>query len=203
MLSLSDARFRPETAADGAIVAAICAEAFGPGRYARAAERIREMSPSDPDLCFVAEFGQTVVGAVRLTPIRIGDTPSLMLGPLAVRPQLKGKGIGKALMRLAAQAAQTAGWRAIILVGDQSYYWPLGYRVVPQGAIILPRPADPARLLLLELVPGASATIRGSVSGLVKGAPELGREDEAFPVKSEFHPPKSRISSIDTSSKID
>ncbi len=164
MLSLSDVRYRPETPADVAVVAEICAEAFGPGRYVRAVERVREMAPADPDLCFVAELEGVVVGAVRLTPIRIGLSPALMLGPLAVRPQFKGKGIGKALMRLAAQAAREKGWLVIILIGDQSYYWALGYRVVPHGAIIMPRPADPDRLLLLELVPGVSPTISGVVS---------------------------------------
>ena len=165
MQSLSDVRYRPETRADAAIIAEICAEAFGPGRYVRAAERVREMAPADPDLCFVAEREGRVIGAVRLTPILIGKTPLLMLGPLAVRPQYKGRGAGKALMRLAADAARQAGWPAIILIGDQSYYGPLGYRVVPRGAIVLPRPADPERLLLLELVPGVAPGIRGEVCG--------------------------------------
>ena len=178
MLSVSDVRFRPETPSDATLVAAICAEAFGPGRYVRAAERVREISPSDPDLCFIAEFEDTVVGAVRLTPIRIGATPALMLGPLAVRPHLKGRGIGKALMRLAAETARKAGWPAIVLVGDQSYYWPLGYRVVPRGAIVLPRPADPERLLLLELVPGVSSTLRGAVCGFARFAAAFDQGDD-------------------------
>lgn len=177
MFSVSDVRYRPEAPADAAVVAEICAEAFGPGRYVRAAERVREISPSDPDLCFVAEFEEAVVGAVRLTPIRIGRTAALMLGPLAVRPHLKGKGIGKALMRLAAETARRAGWTAIVLVGDQSYYWPLGYRIVPRGTILLPRPADPERLLLLELVPGIASTLGGVVCGHVGATPASGGDD--------------------------
>ena len=163
MLALSDVRYRPETSADAAVVAEICAEAFGPGRYVRAAERVREMAPCDPDLCFVAEVDGSVVGAVRLTPIRIGDTPSLMLGPLAVRPQLKGRGIGKALMRLAADAAREKCEKSIVLVGDPPYYAPLGYAVLPHGALNMPGPVDPARVLGLALVDGALGGLAGRV----------------------------------------
>ena len=115
----------------------------------------------DPALSYVADFGGEIVGSVRQTKIRVGNAPALMLGPLAVRPFLKGRGIGKALMRRAAQGATEAGETVILLVGDQPYYWGLGYRPVPPGTIHLPRPVDPARLLALELAPRAMLSLAG------------------------------------------
>ncbi|MEE2952268.1 MAG: N-acetyltransferase [Pseudomonadota bacterium] len=156
-------RYRPEEASDLDAIEAITDEAFGPGRYTRAAERVRELAAYDPALSYVADFGGEIVGSVRQTKIGVGDAPALMLGPLAVRPFLKGKGIGKALMRRAAQGAAEAGETVILLVGDQPYYWGLGYRPVLPGRIQLPRPVDPTRLLALELVPRATLTLTGPV----------------------------------------
>ena len=57
---------------------------FGPGRFARAAYRIRETTPADPGLSFVARVGTLLVGASAMTPIAIGGAPALLLGPLIV-----------------------------------------------------------------------------------------------------------------------
>ena len=57
----------------------------------------------------------------------------LLLGPLVVEPAYKGKGHGKALMRLAMEEARKAGWPFVILVGDQPYYWPFGFRPLPRA----------------------------------------------------------------------
>ena len=59
---------------------------FGPGRYARTAYRIRETTPADPALSFVARVGTLLVGASAMTPIVIGEASALLLGPLIVEP---------------------------------------------------------------------------------------------------------------------
>ena len=122
--------YRLEEPRDGDAIEAIAREAFGPGRFARAAERVRELHPMRGSLCFVAEHDGEIVGSVRLTELEGEKERALMLGPLAVRPHLKGKGIGKALMRLAARAAEDEGFAAIYLVGDSPYYALLGYRAL-------------------------------------------------------------------------
>ncbi|MEN3792027.1 N-acetyltransferase [Fulvimarina sp. MAC3] len=144
-------RYRLETPADGETIEAIAEEAFGPGRYVRAAERVRELYPIVPSLCFVASDGDAIAGSVRMTGFANAPERALMLGPLAVRPHLKGRGIGKTLMRHAARKAGDEGYRAIYLVGDPPYYALLGYRAIEPGRITLPRPADPSRILVLDL----------------------------------------------------
>src|SRR6266550_1400152 len=49
---------------------------FGPGRYARTAYRIREKMAHRLDLSYTARIGTLLVGSVRLTPVRIGETPA-------------------------------------------------------------------------------------------------------------------------------
>jgi predicted N-acetyltransferase YhbS len=131
---------------DGAI-RLINEEAFGPGRFTRAAERVREEGGHDRRLSFVAADRGAVIGSVRMTPIHAGPIAGHLLGPLAVRPSHKNLGIGRELVRIAVEAARRADSEAVILIGDPPYYGPLGFQPVPRGALIFPGPVDPARVL--------------------------------------------------------
>jgi predicted N-acetyltransferase YhbS len=86
-----------------------------------------------------------------------------LLGPLAVAPDLQGIGIGRSLMRRGLAEARNLGHRLVILVGDEPYYGRLGFRQVPAGQLLMPGPVEPARLLYLELDPGALEAARGLV----------------------------------------
>ncbi|MEP3048242.1 MAG: N-acetyltransferase [Roseibium sp.] len=142
---------RLEDAADNTAIEDLQAEAFGPGRYARTAFRIRENIPHRPDLAFVGQSGSDLAGSIRLTEISIGETAALLLGPLTVSPAFKNRGLGKALMQTALQTAKDAGDKLVLLVGDAPYYQPFGFERVPFGQIMLPGPVDPARLLIARL----------------------------------------------------
>lgn len=155
-----------ESAEDAAAIEKLHERSFGPGRFARTAFRLREMGPGDvPELCFVARVGTFLVGSVRLSPVRIGDVDALMLGPLAVEPAFENKGIGMGLMRRALDTARARGDRLVFLVGDYPYYNRVGFERVPPGRVTLPGPVDPARLLYLELQPGAFEGVAGMMSG--------------------------------------
>jgi predicted N-acetyltransferase YhbS len=134
---------------------------FGPGRFARTAYRIRERADPDPALSFVARVGTLLVGANAMTPIVIGGVPALLLGPLIVEPVFRSQGIGEALVARSLEAAKAAGWKLVILVGDEPYYARVGFQRVPPGRILLPGPVDPARMLYCELEPGALAAAEG------------------------------------------
>lgn len=157
---------RPERPSDASVIEALHQAAFGPGAYARAAYRVREQAPHDPRLSFVCVLGGEIIASVRLTPIAVGEGRGLLLGPLVVQPTRKGQGYGKGLMRKAMEAARNAGCPFVVLVGDQPYYWPFGFRPIPPGRVAMPGPVDPARLLVAELVPGASESLAGTVTGL-------------------------------------
>jgi predicted N-acetyltransferase YhbS len=138
---------------------------FGPGRFARTAYRIRETTPADPALSFVARVGTLLVGATTMTPIAIGVDPALLLGPLIVEPVFRSQGIGEALVKSSLEAAKAGGWKLVILVGDEPYYARMGFQRAPPGQISLPGPVDPERLLYCELDPGALAAAKGTTRG--------------------------------------
>ncbi|MDX6806365.1 N-acetyltransferase [Terrihabitans rhizophilus] len=135
--------------------------AFGPGRFARSAFRLREGVAPLPELSFVAKVATLLVGSVRLTPIRIGTAPALLLGPLTVEPAFMGRGIGSTLMERSIAAAREGQHALILLVGDEPYYGRFGFRRVPPGRIAMPGPVDPARVLICELQPGAFVDVSG------------------------------------------
>lgn len=152
----------PETPEFAAGIEKLHERAFGPGRFARSAFRLREGIAPDLTLSFIARVGTFLVGSVRVTPIRIGDTPALLLGPLTVEPAFMNRGIGKALMEQAIGAARAAGHKLILLVGDEPFYGRVGFRRIPEGQVTLPGPVDPDRVLICELQPGAFEGVSGA-----------------------------------------
>jgi predicted N-acetyltransferase YhbS len=148
---------------DAAAIERLHERTFGPGRYARTAYRIRERMAHRLDLSYTARIGTLLVGSVRLTSICVGDTPALLLGPLTIEPPFRDKGIGKAMMERALKDARDKGHRLVVLVGDEPYYARVGFKRVPGGTITMPGPADPARILAVELTEGALAGVSGIV----------------------------------------
>jgi predicted N-acetyltransferase YhbS len=153
----------PEQADDGPAIERLYERTFGPGRFARTAYRLREGAPHRLELSFTARIGTLLVGSVRLTPIKIGDTPALLLGPLTIEPPFRGRGIGKGLIKASLDAAREGGVRLVLLVGDLPYYGQLGFARVPHKQVVLPGPVDPDRVLIAELVPGAFNGVAGAV----------------------------------------
>ena len=153
----------PETPADADVIERLHERTFGPGRYARTAFRIREGAGHLISLSFTARIGTLLVGSVRLTPVRIGESRALLLGPLTVEPPFRRRGIGLALMQRALVEARRQGHRMVVLVGDESYYARAGFRRIPKGQAGMPGPVDPERLLVAELVDGAFAAVSGPI----------------------------------------
>ena len=104
-----------------------------------------------------------MVGSVRLTPICIGDTPALLLGPLTVEPPFRSHGVGTALVKRALAEAKVNGHKLIVLVGDQPNYAKSGFKRIPKGQVKMPGPVDPARLLVAELASGAFDGVFGMI----------------------------------------
>ena len=148
---------RPARPEDQAAIAALHARAMGPGRLARTAYRVREAAAGGfSPFCRVSLLDGRLIAAVGFTPVRIGGRDgALLLGPLAVAPDLANRGYGRGLAASALEDARAAGIALVVLVGDEPYYARLGFRRIPRGRIALPGPVDPDRLLAVELRPGA------------------------------------------------
>ena len=154
---------KPETADDALAIERLHERTFGPGRYARSAYRLREGRGHSLALSFTARVNTLLVGSVRLTPITIGETKALLLGPLTVEPAFRERGVGGGLIDRAIKEAAANRHRLIVLVGDEPYYGKYGFKKVPKGRVKMPGPVDPERLLVAELAGGAFTDVSGDV----------------------------------------
>jgi predicted N-acetyltransferase YhbS len=159
---------RNEQPIDSEAIERLHERAFGPGRFARTASRLREGASHLLDLSFTAMVGTLLVGSVRMTPVKAGDEAALMLGPLTVEPAFESRGIGAALMRRSLDTAKARGHTLVLLVGDEPYYSRFGFKRIPPQQLQLPGPVNPARFLALELTEGSLARASGLVSPLPK-----------------------------------
>lgn len=157
-------QIRGERPDDAAAIETLVTLCFGAGRYAKAAYRLREGVRPDARLGFVAEENKKLLGSVRFWPVLIGGQPSLLLGPLAVQPELRGRGIGIALMQRGIDAARALGHASIILVGDEPYYARVGFARLKPGQVRFTGPVNPERLLGLALKPGAVDKLAGRMA---------------------------------------
>ncbi len=153
----------PETADDAPAIERLHERTFGPGRFAKTAYRLREQAAHRLDVSFTARIGTLLIGSVWLSPVRVGETKALLLGPLTVEPAFRERGVGQALIERALKEAKAKGHRLVILVGDESYYGKSGFKRVPPGRATMPGPVDPARLLVAELDDGAFDGVSGTI----------------------------------------
>ncbi len=144
---LSSIRIAPETPADAAEAEALVLDAFGPGRFAKTAERLREAARRVAG--FTARHDGRMVGSVRLWAITVGGAEALFLGPIAVAADARGEGLGADLVAACVEEARRRGVAGVLLVGDAPYFSRFGFVAAPGAA--LPGPADPRRVLWLAI----------------------------------------------------
>ncbi len=154
-----------ETADDWWEVEALYDLCFAPGRSALSSYRLRDRVPPIVELCLTARDPDGILaGAVRNWPVRVGGALTVLLGPIAVHPTRQGEGLASLLMSQCLDAARTAGWDRIMLVGDAPYYGRFGFARLDQ--VIMPPPTNPARVLGLALTGGAWDGVTGPVTAM-------------------------------------
>ncbi|CAN7539024.1 N-acetyltransferase [Bosea sp. LjRoot90] len=148
---------------------------LGERRTSKSSERLREGRLPAQGLALTAERDGSVVATVRLWHVEANGRPALLLGPLAVSPELQGEGLGKTMMREAIWRAACRGHGAILLVGDAPYYERFGFSAAPMADLAMPGPVERERFLGLELREGALQ----DVSGVLKATGALVPAEEA------------------------
>jgi predicted N-acetyltransferase YhbS len=153
---------RKERPPDAAAREALLDQAFGKRRWRKSSQRLRDGRTPAEGLAFVATDGSRIIGTARLWTLACATGEQiLLLGPVAVAADCRNQGVGAALVRRAIAAAGRLGHRAIVLVGDATYYSRFGFSAEKSAGLRMPGPFERHRLLALELVPGALDGARG------------------------------------------
>ena len=109
------------------ITAAFAVAEHSDGTEARIVERLREAGALT--LSLVADDAGEPVGHIAFSPVTIDGQHSdwFGLGPVAVRPDRQGEGIGSALIREGLQRINEMGAAGCVLVGEPAYYGRFGF----------------------------------------------------------------------------
>lgn len=155
--------FKPTTARNAKAIEALLDRSFGADRRNRRSYAYRDGVDPVADLSFTAWHGSELVGTIAYWPVAIGDdlTPALLLGPVAVEPRLKGRGIGVTLIRRTLSKARRGGHRIAVLVGDAEYYARFGFVAAEPFGLWMPGQAE--RFMVKPLVAGALDGVRGGL----------------------------------------
>ena len=167
---------REETFRDTQAREALLDACFGPARFQKTCERLREGRMPAEGLSLVIDRDGKAIGTVRLWHISAGpNRPALMLGPIAIDSSVQGLGLGAKLMREALGRAAGYGHKAVLLVGDAPYYERFGFSAEKTGSLWMPGPYERSRFLALELEAGSLENARGLVSatGAFEQKPDL------------------------------
>ena len=148
---------------DGPLVDALIDHAFGPGRFTKVSERVREFASFAPELSMCAWTGERLVGCARIWRVRVGGRPVMFLGPFAVEQGERNAGFGARLIDRACEAARVAGESHVVLVGDEPYFSRVGFTKAAGRQVVMPGPVDQRRVLVRALTADA-----GELAGAVE-----------------------------------
>jgi predicted N-acetyltransferase YhbS len=162
---------RDESAIDVAARERLLDASFGPARFEKTCERLREGRAPAQGLALVAHLGDAFVGTIRFWHVRAGDRDALLLGPVAVDARHRSLGVGRKLIAEGLFRAVQRGHKGVILVGDATYYNPLGFSRALTRGLALPGPVEDERFLGLEFEPGALAGAQGLIIATGPRAP--------------------------------
>ncbi|MBE5799167.1 MAG: N-acetyltransferase [Clostridiales bacterium] len=192
--------FRSETPNDYAAVEFMTREAFW-NKYQPGCEEhyllhiLRGDDAVVTELCDVCEMDGEIVGHICYTRSTVvSDTgasfPVLTFGPVSVRPDMQGKGLGSQLIRATMARASEMGFAGVVITGSPAYYHRFGFRPASDFSILYEDGSSFPELMAAELGEGH---LHG-VSGRIRFAPAFAqiKEEDVLAFDVQF-PKKERL----------
>jgi len=121
-----------------------------------------------PELSLVATQEDKIVGYILFTKINIKDEnnnmhESLVLAPMAVKPELQKSGIGGQLIRNGLEVAKALNFKSVIVLGHEHYYPKFGFEPAAKWNIIAPFEIPSNVFMAIELVKDGLKNATGMV----------------------------------------
>ena len=107
-------------------------KSFGPGRFARSVYRLREKNDRDTEFSYIYELNNQILSSISYYKTFLNnDINGLLLGPLAVDPEHRGKGYVVELVKYTiALIKKTMAYDFILVIGDYHYYEKFGFKKI-------------------------------------------------------------------------
>lgn len=163
----NDIEIRVEQPSDYAAIDEVHEMAFSRPDEGILVDKIRKSDTYIPELSFVALIDGKIVGHVLFSIVHIDaeqKKPVLALAPLAVLPEYQNKGVGSKLTLHGIKRARELGWRAMIVLGQATYYPRFGFEPAHKYGIQCPFPLnDPGAFMAMELQEDSLVDSMGAV----------------------------------------
>jgi predicted N-acetyltransferase YhbS len=127
-------------------------KSFGPGRFARSVYRLREKNDRDTEFSYIYELNNQILSSISYYKTFLNnDINGLLLGPLAVDPEHRGKGYGVELVKYTiALIKKTMAYDFILVIGDYHYYEKFGFKKI-NNTFGFYGPVNSEKVLILPL----------------------------------------------------
>jgi putative acetyltransferase len=163
-----DIVIRTEQAEDHAAIEQVVRAAFArhPDEVAVLVDRIRASENYAPELSVLAEDASGVIGHVLMSWVGLEDSSHdriLDLGPVAVRPDRQGRGVGSSLVLDALGRAEAAGAPAVMVEGIPAYYPRFGFERASALGFVAPHASIPDEAFMVKRFPGYDPGLAGRV----------------------------------------
>ena len=147
---------RDETSRDGKAISEVIAAAFQGHPHSQQREgALVEALRADGALhvSLVAVEDGRIIGHIAFSAVTIDgvDEGWFGLGPVAVLPEMQGRGIGRALIEAGLERIKTLGAAGCVLVGEPEFYQRFGFRGDPRWTL---SGIPPEYFMALILPPG-------------------------------------------------
>ena len=127
-------------------------KSFGQGRFARSVYRLREKNDRDTEFSYIYELNNQILSSISYYKTFLNnDINGLLLGPLAVDPEHRGKGYGVELVKYTiALIKKTMAYDFILVIGDYHYYEKFGFKKI-NNTFSFYGPVNSEKVLILPL----------------------------------------------------
>ena len=128
-------------------------KSFGPGRFARSVYRLREKNDRDTEFSYIYELNNQILSSISYYKTFLNnDINGLLLGPLAVDPEHRGKGYGVELVKYTiALIKKTTTYDFILVIGDYHYYEKFGFKKI-NNTFSFYGPVNSEKVLLVRIL---------------------------------------------------
>lgn len=140
-------------------------EAFNSDDEAYLVDRLRDKGV--PMISLVAEEDKVIIGHIMFTPVSLLDGKTSVsiagLGPMAVRPAWQNKGVGSQLIEAGLKECLSAGYGAVVVLGNQDYYPRFGFAPSVEYGIDSMYDVPPELFMVKELKKGSLKKVKGTI----------------------------------------
>jgi putative acetyltransferase len=152
---------REEQTGDHAAVRDVNTVAFESDVEAAIVDALRPLV--SPQISLVAVAGDAVVGHIYFSPVTVGGSEAIALGPMAVTPAWQRRGVGSALVREGLARCRTIDRPLVFVLGHPEFYPRFGFEPAwPRGFWFGEQRECPA-FFVAELDPGVAEGLSGEV----------------------------------------